>query len=51
MESGTKVTERLMLAYALILAAAAGLVGDVWLVVVCVPHLVAWAWLREGRME
>ena len=49
LEPGAKVTERLMLAYALILAAAAGLVGDVLLVVVCVPHLVALAWLREGR--
>ena len=44
------MTERLMLAYALMLAAGAGTVGPVWLVGVCVPHLVAWAWLRgQGR--
>ena len=39
---------KLMLVYGVTLAALAGTVGPLWLVVICLPHLAAWAWLKHG---
>ena len=42
-------TQLMMLVYGVTLAVFAGTVGPLWLVVVCLPHLAAWAWLKETQ--
>ena len=45
------MTRYLMLAYALIIAAWAGMSGEDWTIVLALPHLLAYFYLKQAKGE